>query len=283
MAKVIMIQGTTSSAGKSFITTALCRIFKQDGYKVCPFKAQNMTSISFTTKEHLEMGGAQAVQAEAAMIEPDVRMNPILLKPMGEKNIQVILNGREYKSVKYYHNFKEEMTPYLLNSYNSLANEYDIIVIEGAGSPAEINLRDQDIANMGMARLVDAPVIIVGDIDRGGVFASLAGTMLLLEDEDKKRVKGAIINKFRGSLDILKPGIDMFYDMVELEVLGVVPYLDVDIDEEDSLSESLRNRNTVNSIDPNYRNEQYNKLADAVRNSIDMEKIYDVVGIKKTN
>lgn len=248
MAKVIMIQGTTSNAGKSLITAALCRIFTQDGYKTAPFKSQNMALNSYITRDGLEMGRAQAMQAEAAGIEPDIRMNPILLKPTG-KGCQVILKGEIYKNVENYHNLKHEMTPHISAAYNSLASEHDIIVIEGAGSPAEINLREHDIANMGMARLADSPVIIVGDIDRGGVFASLAGTMLLLEDEDKKRVKGTIINKFRGDIEILKPGIKMFNDITGLEVLGVVPYLNVDIDDEDSLSERLTTKVEKNTLD----------------------------------
>ncbi|MDD2494745.1 MAG: cobyric acid synthase, partial [Tissierellia bacterium] len=173
MAKVIMIQGTNSNAGKSLITAALCRIFKQDGYKVAPFKSQNMALNSYITKNGLEMGRAQAVQAEAAGIEPDVRMNPILLKPTGSKGSQIVLNGKVFVDMTAgeYNSYKEDMIPHIMSAYNSLAEENDIIVIEGAGSPAEINLRDNDIVNMGMAKLVDAPVIIVGDIDRGGVFA----------------------------------------------------------------------------------------------------------------
>ena len=194
MAKVIMVQGTTSNAGKSLTVAALCKIFKQDGYKAAPFKSQNMALNSFITKDGLEMGRAQAMQAEAAGIEPDIRMNPILLKPTGEKGSQIVLNGKVFKdmSAGRYHNYKKEMIPHIMKAYNSLAGEYDVIVIEGAGSPAEINLKDMDIVNMGMAKLTDAPVIIVGDIDRGGVFASLAGTMLLLDAEEKSRVKGFV-------------------------------------------------------------------------------------------
>ena len=175
MAKVIMVQGTTSNAGKTLSVAALCRIFKQDGYKVVPFKSQNMSSNSFITKDGLEISTAQAMQAEAAGIEPDARMNPILLKPVSDKGSQVVLNGKLLKemSARDYYNYKKDMIPHILKAYNSLAEEYDIIVIEGAGSPAEINLKEMDIVNMGMAKLVDAPVIIVGDIDRGGVFASL--------------------------------------------------------------------------------------------------------------
>lgn len=241
MARVIMVQGTTSNAGKSLTVAALCRIFKQDGYKVAPFKSQNMALNSFITKEGLEMGRAQVMQAEAAGIEPDVRMNPILLKPTGEKGSQVVLKGRVFRDMTAgeYYTYKQDMIPHIMESYNSLAGEYDIIVIEGAGSPAEINLREQDIVNMGMAEMVDAPVIIVGDIDRGGVFASLAGTMLLFDEEEKARVKGFVINKFRGDINLLTKGLTMLEDITHVPVLGVVPYLKVDIDDEDSLSERL--------------------------------------------
>ncbi|WP_326909640.1 cobyric acid synthase [Sedimentibacter sp. MB31-C6] len=251
MAKVIMIQGTTSNAGKSLITAALCRIFKEDGYRVAPFKSQNMALNSYITKDKLEMGRAQVMQAEAAGIEPDVRMNPILLKPMGNKGSQVILNGKVLKDMtaQEYYEYKEELIPHIMEAYNSLSDDYDIIVIEGAGSPAEINLKEYDIVNMGLAKLVDAPVIIVGDIDRGGVFASLAGTMLLFDDDEKSRVKGFVINKFRGDVDILKPGLDMFYDITKVDMLGVVPYLNVDIDDEDSLSQKLTNKYNVSLID----------------------------------
>jgi len=179
------------------------------------------------------------MQAEAAGIAPDVRMNPILLKPTGEKGSQVILMGEVYGNMPYFKNYKEEMKPHLLEAFNSLSKEYDIIVIEGAGSPAEINLRKQDIANMGFAEMINAPVLLVGDIDRGGVFASLAGTMFLLEEKDRSRIKAAVINKFRGDLEILKPGIQLFNNKVDLNIVGILPFLDVDIDDEDSLSDKL--------------------------------------------
>src|SRR6056297_2946687 len=249
MAKIIMVQGTNSNAGKSLITAALCRIFKQDGYKVAPFKSQNMALNSYITSQGLEMGRAQVMQAEAAGIAPDVRMNPILLKPTGEKGSQVILMGEVYGNMPYFRDYKEEMKPHLLEAFNSLSKEYDIIVIEGAASPAEINLRKQDIANMGFAEMVDAPVLIVGDIDRGGVFASLAGTMFLLEEKDRNRIKAAVINKFRGDIDILKPGIELFKEKVDLDVIGVLPFLDVDIDDEDSLSERLSSNKEDSLID----------------------------------
>ncbi len=294
MAKVIMVQGTTSNAGKTLSVAALCRIFKQDGYKVVPFKSQNMSSNSFITKDGLEISTAQAMQAEAAGIEPDARMNPILLKPVSDKGSQVVLNGKLLKemSARDYYNYKKDMIPHILKAYNSLAEEYDIIVIEGAGSPAEINLKEMDIVNMGMAKLVDAPVIIVGDIDRGGVFASLAGTMLLFDDEEKARVKGFVINKFRGDVNLLTPGLKMLEEITNVNVLGVVPYMNVDIEDEDSLSEAERKIaskiNLVNSLDDlkdfdlkKYKEGQYDILATCFRKSIDMDKIYEITGIKR--
>ncbi len=251
MAKVIMVQGTTSNAGKSLTAAALCRIFKQDGYRTAPFKSQNMALNSYITKEGLEMGRAQVMQAEAAGIEPDVRMNPILLKPTGEKGSQVVLNGKVFRDMTAgeYYSYKQDMVPHVKKAFDSLAQEYDIIVIEGAGSPAEINLKEQDIVNMGMAKIADAPVIIVGDIDRGGVFASLAGTMLLFDEEEKSRVKGFVINKFRGDVNLLTTGLHMLRDITGVPVLGVVPYLNVDIDDEDSLSERLGNTSGRSLID----------------------------------
>ena len=194
-----MIQGTMSNVGKSIICAALCRIFRQDGYRTAPFKSQNMALNSFITKDGCEMGRAQVVQAEAAGIQPDVRMNPILLKPTTDTGSQVIINGKaigNMNAMSYYRK-KREFIPDILDAYNSLADENDIIVIEGAGSPAEINLKQEDIVNMGLAELVDAPVLLAGDIDRGGVFAQLYGTVALLEKSEQARVKGILINKFR--------------------------------------------------------------------------------------
>lgn len=238
MAKPLMIQGTTSDAGKSFITAALCRILKQDGYKVAPFKSQNMALNSFITKDGLEMGRAQVMQAEAAGLQPDVRMNPILLKPMTEMGSQVILHGKalQHMEAKAYFQFKHQLVNEVVSAYESLAKDYDVVILEGAGSPAEINLRKGDLVNMGMAALVDSPVLLTGDIDRGGVFAALAGTLMLLEPDEKARVKGMIVNKFRGDVEILKPGLSMIEDIVNVPVVGVVPMLKVDLDEEDSLA-----------------------------------------------
>ena len=230
-----------SNAGKSLICAALCRIFKQDGYKVAPFKSQNMALNSFITDEGLEMGRAQVVQAEAAGIKPSVLMNPILLKPTTDVGSQVIVNGEVRGNMRAadYFKYKKELIPDIMRAYNTLAAENDIIVIEGAGSPAEINLKSTDIVNMGMAKMVNAPVLLVGDIDRGGVFAQLYGTVALLEDDERAMVKATVINKFRGDVKILEPGLDMLYDLVKVPCAGVVPYTHVDIDDEDSLSERL--------------------------------------------
>ena len=239
MAKNIMIQGTMSNAGKSLLCAGLCRILRQDGYRVAPFKSQNMALNSFITKNGGEMGRAQVVQAEAAGIEPDVRMNPILLKPTTDVGSQVIVAGQvqgNMRAMEYYRR-KPEYIPAILEAYNSLASEYDIIVIEGAGSPAEINLKQEDIVNMGLAKLVDAPVLLVGDIDRGGVFAQLYGTVALLEEDERKRIKGTIVNKLRGDRSILEPGIRILEELCGVPVAGVIPYTHVDIDDEDSLTE----------------------------------------------
>ena len=239
MAKVIMVQGTMSNAGKSILCAGLCRIFKQDGYRVAPFKSQNMALNSFITRDGGEMGRAQVVQAEAAGKEPDVRMNPILLKPTTDVGSQVIVGGKvqgNMRAMEYYKR-KKEYVPAILEAYNSLAAENDIIVIEGAGSPAEINLKQEDIVNMGMAKMVDAPVLLVGDIDRGGVFAQLYGTVALLEEDEKARIKGTIVNKFRGDKAILEPGLKTLEELCQVPVVGVIPYVHVDIDDEDSLSE----------------------------------------------
>lgn len=239
MAKAIMVQGTTSNAGKSLLTAGLCRIFAQDGYKVAPFKSQNMALNSFVTADGLEMGRAQVMQAECAGIAPDVRMNPILLKPTSDSGSQVILNGRVLGNMpaKEYYAYKSRLVEPILEAYNSLASEYDIIVLEGAGSPAEINLKQQDLVNMGMARMAKAPVLLAGDIDRGGVFASLAGTVMLLDEDERDMLKGVIINKFRGDREILAPGLVMLEDIIHKPVVGVVPYMHIDVDDEDSLSD----------------------------------------------
>jgi len=250
-AKCIMVQGTMSGAGKSLLCAALCRIFAQDGLRAVPFKSQNMALNSFVTKDGLEMGRAQVVQAQAAGVEPDVRMNPILLKPSSDVGSQVIVNGEvrgQMKASEYFRT-KRQLVPNILKAYDSLAEEADVIVIEGAGSPAEINLKSEDIVNMGLAEMVDAPVLLVGDIDRGGVFAQLYGTVELLEEKERRRIKGLVINKFRGDVEILLPGLSMLEEKTHLPVVGVVPYLKVDIEDEDSLSQRLEMRDGKKPLD----------------------------------
>ena len=239
--KKIMIQGTMSNSGKSFLVAALCRIFRQDGYGTAPFKSQNMALNSYITEDGLEIGRAQAMQAEAAGIRPTVDMNPILLKPVSHMGSQVIVRGEvagNWKAMDYYKR-KLRFIPVIRQALERLEEQYEVIVLEGAGSPAEINLREHDIVNMGMSRLADAPVLLVGDIDRGGVFASLYGTVMLLEPEERARIKGLIINKFRGDKTLLEPGLRMIEQMLQIPVVGVIPMGEIDLDDEDSLAERL--------------------------------------------
>lgn len=251
MAKAIMVQGTMSNAGKSLLAAGLCRIFKQDGYRVAPFKSQNMALNSFITEDGLEMGRAQVMQAEAAGIKPSVLMNPILLKPTNDVGSQVIVNGEVLGTMiaRDYFKYKKTLVPDVMKAYNALAEENDIIVIEGAGSPAEINLKDEDIVNMGMAKMAKAPVLLVGDIDRGGVFAQLIGTVELLEEDEKAMVKGLIINKFRGDKTILDPGVEMLEERSRIPVVGVAPYLDIQVEDEDSLTERFDRKQEAGVID----------------------------------
>lgn len=239
-----MIQGTMSNAGKSLLVAGLCRIMKQDGYRVAPFKSQNMALNSYITEEGLEMGRSQVMQAEAAGMKPMVCMNPILLKPTNHTGSQVIVNGEVLgnMSAREYFAYKKQLIPDIKKAFRQLEEVADIIVIEGAGSPAEINLRENDIVNMGMAEMVDAPVLLVGDIDRGGVFAQLLGTLMLLEDKEKARVKGLVINKFRGDKTILDPGIEMLEERGKVPVTGVIPYMELVLEDEDSLTERFDNK-----------------------------------------
>lgn len=237
MADCVMIQGTMSGAGKSLVTAGLCRIFHQEGIAVAPFKSQNMSLNSYITKEGLEMGRAQVVQAQAACVEPSVLMNPILLKPCSDMGSQVIVNGEVAgtMSASEYYAYRPKLRGIIRQAYEKLRENYDRIVIEGAGSPAEINLNQNDLVNMGIAEMFDAPVLLVADIDRGGVFAQIYGTVMLLPEKQRARIRGIIINKFRGDVEILRPGLARIEELTGVPVLGVVPYLHVDIDDEDSV------------------------------------------------
>ena len=235
--KNIMLLGTGSNVGKSIIAAGLCRIFYQDGYRVSPFKSQNMALNSYITKDGKEMGRAQVVQAEAANIEPEAFMNPILLKPTTDRKSQVIVNGKVYKNMdaREYFAYKHNLKKDIMTAYNHIRENFDICVLEGAGSPAEINLKEDDIVNTGMAEMADSPVLLVADIDRGGVFAAIYGTVMLLEENERKRIKGVIINKFRGDKSLLTSGIEMIEKLTDIPVLGVVPFVPLGIEEEDSL------------------------------------------------
>ena len=235
--KNIMLLGTGSNVGKSIIAAGLCRVFYQDGYSVAPFKSQNMALNSYITKDGKEMGRAQVVQAEAANIEPESFMNPVLLKPTTDRKSQVIVNGKVYKNMdaREYFAYKHNLKKDIMEAYNHIKENFDICVLEGAGSPAEINLKEDDIVNTGMAEMADSPVLLVADIDRGGVFAAIYGTVMLLEENERKRIKGVIINKFRGDKSLLTSGIEMIEKLTDIPVLGVVPFVPLGIEEEDSL------------------------------------------------
>ncbi|MGR3173071.1 MAG: cobyric acid synthase [Candidatus Scalindua sp.] len=248
-AKAIMVQGTGSDVGKSILVCALCRIFRQEGLKVAPFKAQNMSNNSYVTVDGKEMGRAQVAQAEAAGLRPAVEMNPILLKPTGNNGSQIITMGKPigHMTASEYFGNKDKMLDIAKEAYSALSEQYDIIVIEGAGSPAEINIKDNDIVNMKIAEIADAPVILVTDIDRGGSFAWIVGTLELLNSDERERVCGIIINKFRGDMGILEPGIEMLEERIGKPVLGVLPYFnDINIDNEDSLCLDSGNRKLDN-------------------------------------
>ncbi len=251
MAKKIMIQGTMSNSGKSLLTAGLLRVFAKDGYKVAPFKSQNMALNSYVTDEGLEMGRAQAMQAMAAGVEPHVNMNPVLLKPSTDVGSQVIVNGKVVRnmSAKEYFAYKKNLIPTIKEAYSQLDKEYDIVVLEGAGSPAEINLKENDIVNMGLAEMLDAPVLLVGDIDCGGVFAQLYGTVMLLPEKERNRLQGLIVNKFRGDPSLFVNGQKQLEALCRLPVMGIMPFLDIDLEDEDSMSSRFREKPTEGKVD----------------------------------
>lgn len=279
-ARCIMVQGTTSSAGKSTMVTALCRILADLGYGVMPFKAQNMSSNVYITKEGLKMASAQALQAFAARVEPDVNMNPILLKPMGDYMSNVIILGKEYKCMHardYYRFAIDRGLGMVLSSLRYLSSKSDVIVIEGAGSPAEINIARYDIANMRLAEAIDAPVLIVSDIERGGCFASMLGTLMLLKRRERDLVQGFIINKFRGDKSILDGALRRFERMSEKRILGVVPFIDdLALPEEDSLSDRGDGDDRggmMNNYYHNHLDSMIDRLSEVVKDSIAIDEI----------
>lgn len=276
----IMVQGTTSSAGKSMLCTALCRIFKEDGYKPYPFKAQNMSSKSYKTKEGFEISTAQALQAIASGLLAEPNMNPILLKPTSDKGSQVFIKGKFKQTMEAvdYFKYKTSLKPMIKETYEGIEKISDIVVIEGAGSPAEINLKENDIVNMGIAEMADANVILIGDIDRGGVFASLYGTVMLLEEKERRRIKGLVINKFRGDKSLLEPGIDMIEELLNIPVIGTVPYVPLELADEDSLVDNEKRCNKKRQTEEE-RESELNKLAKVVRKNLDMEYLYSIINL----
>jgi adenosylcobyric acid synthase len=279
-AKLVMVQGTSSGAGKSTVAIGLCRLFSDMGHKVAPFKAQNMSSNFFSTAGGAKMAQVQAIQAVAARKEPDPRMNPILLKPLGEYRSMVFLNGRFYSEMhakEYYEKFVlQQGFSHALKGLDSLRSENDIIVIEGAGSPSEINIAKYDIANMLLAQKAGTPVIIVADIERGGCFASIVGTMQLLKPAHRSLVKGFLINKFRGDITLLAPAIKEVQRMTKKRILGVIPKIEFNLPEEDSLVGSMAGKADVPREAWNW---QIDLVAKAIKESVDMERISEVVGL----
>ena len=250
-AKALMVQGTMSGAGKSLLVAGLCRVLAQDGLRVAPFKSQNMALNSAITREGLEMGRAQAMQAEAAGVEPCAAMNPILLKPTSDTGSQVIVRGKPVGTMpaREYFAYKRTLRGQVQSAYRELAEAFDVVLIEGAGSPVELNLKQDDIVNMGMARMASSPVLLVGDIDRGGVFAQLVGTMMLLDEDERSMVKATVVNKFRGDASLFDDGLRILREKTGVPVAGLIPYLQVDLDDEDSLSERLGHRERGGLVD----------------------------------
>jgi adenosylcobyric acid synthase len=277
----IMIQGTTSSAGKSMTCTGLCRIFKQDGYKVYPFKSQNMSSKYYQTEEGYKISTAQTLQAFAAGVKPNPIMNPILLIPKTDMGSMVVINGEEKEDMeaREYFKYKNNLKSMILETYKKIENKNDIVVIEGAGSPAEINLKENDIVNMGMAEMADADVLLVADIDRGGVFASFYGTVMLLEPHERKRIKGLIINKFRGDKSLLDSGIEMIEEILNIPVIGTIPFTHLELPDEDSLQDYKKECNDSYQSNDDMESE-LDRWSDVVRENLDIDYIYNLIGIK---
>ena len=281
MAKCIMLQGTSSGAGKTTIALALCRIFKQDGYRVAPFKSQNMTSNTARTGRGEEIAVAQWVQAYASELEPDTAMNPVILKPSAQ-GTQIVLNGQYHDTVNAQDLSKIKVStllPEIMKAYASLDESYDIIVIEGAGSPVELNLNKNDIVNMGIATRVKAPVLLVSDIDRGGVFASLFGTIGLFEENEKNHVKATIVNRFKGNIDYFAEGISILEKITGVPVAGVVPHMSFNLPDEDDLIPGSGNesRGTAGDFDTDAFETEFDNIAEITRSALNMKLIYDIL------
>ncbi len=281
LGKCIMLQGTSSSVGKSILAAGLCRLFYRDGIRVTPFKSQNMASYTYFTRDGGEIGYAQGVQAEAAGLTATVEMNPILLKPKEDMVSQVVVLGKpltDMSAREYLGKYLPEALSIAVDALKKLRENYEMLVIEGAGSPAEINLKDRDIVNMKIAFLAEAPVILIADIDRGGAFASIIGTLELLTPRERKQIAGFIINKFRGDASLLTPALDFLEERTGLPVLGVVPFINnLGIrEEEDSLSEEEEPVNNKKR-----READYDRLADVLSNNLDLKLLYRIAGLKK--
>lgn len=280
MAK-IMLQGTSSSVGKSMMTLALCRIFTNMGLRVAPFKAQNMSSKFYKLENGDVISTAQLLQAKGAKIEPNVKMNPILLVPKTDMGSEVFVEGKSVGTMqaREYFKYKSKLFPVVREAFESLEKENDLVVIEGAGSAAEINLKENDLVNMGMAEIADSDVIIVSDIDRGGVFASLYGTVMLLESDERRRIKGFIINKFRGDKALLEPGIEMIEQMTGIKVLGVIPYAHLEIPDEDSLLDYKKECNDSEQSGE-LLDKEIERFSQIVLDNIDIKAVCEIAGIK---
>lgn len=279
MAK-IMVQGATSSAGKSLLCTGLCRYFYKKGLKVFPFKSQNMSRNAFVDEDGNKIATAQVQQAFACNRKPDVKMNPVLLIPKTDVGSTVVLFGKEFKDMKAreYFEYKKELLPVIEKTFSEIESENDIVVVEGAGSPAEINLRENDIVNMGLVELVDLPVILVADIDRGGVFASLYGTVMLLSENERKRIKGLVINKFRGDKTLLDSGIEQIEKLTGIPVIGTIPYVKLNIPDEDSLVDYDKPANH-GGVTREELEIEFDKLMNAIADNMDMKLVEEIAGL----
>lgn len=279
MAK-IMVQGATSSAGKSLLCTGLCRYFYKKGLKVFPFKSQNMSRNAFVDEDGNKIATAQVQQAFACNRKPDVKMNPVLLIPKTDVGSTVVLFGKEFKDMKAreYFEYKKELLPVIEKTFSEIESENEIVVVEGAGSPAEINLRENDIVNMGLAELVDLPVILVADIDRGGVFASLYGTVMLLSENERKRIKGLVINKFRGDKTLLDSGIEQIEKLTGIPVIGTIPYVKLNIPDEDSLVDYDKPANH-GGVTREELEIEFDKLMNAIADNMDMKLVEEIAGL----